>query len=28
MDPDGSNEAEPAEVLAMVKKVKKARRAA
>jgi len=28
MEPDGSNEAEPAEVLAMVKKVKKARRAA
>jgi putative addiction module CopG family antidote len=28
MEPDGSNEAEPAEVLAMVKKVKKSRRAA
>jgi antitoxin ParD1/3/4 len=28
MEPDGSNEAEPAEVLAMVKRVKKARRAA
>jgi antitoxin ParD1/3/4 len=28
MEPDGSNEAEPAEALAMVKKVKKARRAA
>jgi antitoxin ParD1/3/4 len=28
MEPDGSNEAEPAEVLAMVKKVKRARRAA
>jgi putative addiction module CopG family antidote len=28
MEPDGSNEAEPAEVLALVKKVKKARRAA
>ena len=28
MEPDGSSEAEPAEVSAMVKKVKKARRAA
>jgi putative addiction module CopG family antidote len=28
MEPDGSNEAEPTKVLAMVKKVKKARRAA
>ena len=28
MEPDGSSEAEPTEVLAMVKKVKKARRAA
>jgi putative addiction module CopG family antidote len=28
MEPDGSKEAEPAQVLAMVKRVKKARRAA